>query len=67
MQQSKPPRVVYTMVPVYLAIALVAILGILRSRNRYPLPPGPKGRWLLGMTLDMPKGKPWEYLADWAQ
>ena len=58
------------MVPLYLlvlGIALVALSAALRSRNRVPLPPGPEGRWLLGMTLDMPQGKPWEYLAEWAQ
>ena len=61
----------YTMANLYLVgaiIALVVVFSAVRIRHRYPLPPGPKGRWpLLGMTFDMPTGRPWEYMASWAE
>lgn len=51
-----------------IAIALLVIFASFKSWSKRPLPPGPKGRWpFLGMTFDLPAGKPWEYLESWAR
>jgi hypothetical protein len=51
-----------------LSIVVVLLWYLVKSFNRVPLPPGPRGRYpFLGMTLDMPLERPWQVFADWAE
>ena len=38
-----------------------------RRRNKLPLPPGPKGRPVIGNALDMPETEPWEAARKWGE
>lgn len=43
------------------------LLYKLYSRNRLPLPPGPKGILVIGNIFDMPSTRPWETFAKWGE
>ena len=52
--------------------AIAALVGILllkillrRTRQRAPLPPGPKGLPVIGNVLDMPKSHEWYKFTEW--
>lgn len=53
-----------------LALGIVTVLAWTlrdRSRNRLPLPPGPKPFPLIGNVLDMPREKEWETYERWSR
>lgn len=56
------------------ALSTLGLLGLLLLtyytvvvKKRVPLPPGPKGQPVLGMSLLMPQDRPWVQLSEWAK
>lgn len=43
------------------------IYRIYVRRHRFPLPPGPPGKFIVGNLFDMPKGPIWPVLAQWKE
>lgn len=53
-------------------VLVVVSLGLLffrlwRQRNTRPLPPGPKGHPIFGMTFRSPDERPWLQYEEWAR
>ncbi|KAF8652307.1 hypothetical protein AX16_004465 [Volvariella volvacea WC 439] len=49
------------------AVLLCFLYLVRRKQQRIPLPPGPKGLFLLGNVLDIPKSHEWVTYAEWAK
>lgn len=52
--------VIVALVGIYLVQAL-----LVRSKRRFPLPPGPRGLPFIGNVLDMPKELEWIKFSEW--
>ena len=51
-----------------LAFTVVAVVYVRRQKSsNLPLPPGPKGRPVIGNLLDMPKEFEWETYMQWSK
>ncbi|KAM0420300.1 hypothetical protein ACHAPT_011961 [Fusarium lateritium] len=54
-----------------LLLGLIALVPLLyyfaTAPRRSPLPPGPKGHPIFGMTFRMPQVRPWIQLSEWAR
>jgi hypothetical protein len=49
------------------AVACLLLYRGLRKSQRPPLPPGPKGTFILGNALQMPKENNWLTYSEWAK
>ncbi|EIN09540.1 cytochrome P450 [Punctularia strigosozonata HHB-11173 SS5] len=50
-----------------LLVSILLFLALRRSKQRPPLPPGPKGLPLIGNLLDMPTHYPWKTYVEWGR
>ncbi|KAF8646168.1 hypothetical protein AX16_007363 [Volvariella volvacea WC 439] len=52
---------------VFLAIALAYYLSRVKHRSPLPLPPGPHGTWIYGVSHLIPSKEPWKVYAKWGE
>lgn len=52
---------------VFMSVIIAIAISAIAKKSTLPLPAGPKGRWLVGNTFQMPRDRPWLQLTEWAR
>ncbi|EAU81927.1 O-methylsterigmatocystin oxidoreductase [Coprinopsis cinerea okayama7 len=58
---------VLAVLPVFLYFAAKSISSGKNAKSKQPLPPGPKGKPIIGNMLDIPQVKPWLVYKQWGE